>query len=81
MLGEESVTDPDVALRRSANNYCLAFVSVVINLASRRSAEYFQLQLALAIVVIDVETLLEMDLLLLLLVMGRLNVLLDVGVH
>jgi len=81
VLGEKSVADPDVALRRSSNNYCLTLISVIINLASWRSAEYFQLQLAFAIVVVNVETLLEMDLLLLLLVMGRLNVLLDVGVH
>ena len=80
VLREKSVADPDVALRRSSNNYVLALILVVVNLACGRPSEDFELQFALAIVIVDVDTRLQVDALLLSLLCW-LHILLDVSVH
>jgi hypothetical protein len=43
MLRQQSVADPDVAFRRPPNNYGLAFILVVINLASGGPSEDLKL--------------------------------------
>lgn len=80
VLREKTVADSDVALRRPPDNYGLAFVLVVVNLARRWPAEDLELEFALAVVIVDVDTRLQMDALLLRLLSG-LHILLDVRVH
>jgi hypothetical protein len=87
VLREQAVADADVALGRSADHDRLSFVFVVVDLASRGTAEDFELQFAATVIFIDVESLRDVDLLLLLLLLMTLigplglDVLLDVCVH
>ena len=80
LLGQKSVTNSDIALWSSSNNDRLAIVSVVVDFASGRATEDLKFEFALTIVVVNVKTLLNVDLLLLLLVVGGLDVLLDICV-
>lgn len=80
LLGQKSVANSDIALWSSSNNDRLAIVSVVVDFASGRATEDLKFEFALTIVVVNVKTLLNVDLLLLLLVVGGLDVLLDICV-
>lgn len=80
MLGEEPVTDTDIALWSPSDNNRLTVVLVVVDLPRGGASEDLEFELVFAIFFVDVQALLQVDLLLLLLVVDWLYVLLDVSV-